>query len=112
MGASRPAGSTSTPNYGVSPWIRRICIWHISAASIRIARALLAAADVVSEGQLERLRDERYKGWSGELGQKITSGALNLASLADLAIEKGLDPAPRSGRQELAESLIARHCKY
>ena len=77
-----------------------------------IARALLAAADVVSEGQLERLRDERYKGWSGELGKKITSGALNLASLADLATEKGLDPAPRSGRQELAESLIARHCKY
>jgi xylose isomerase len=77
-----------------------------------IARALLAAADVVSEGQLERLRDERYKGWSGELGKKTTSGAFNLASLADLGTEQGLDPAPRSGRQELAESLIARHCKY
>ena len=42
----------------------------------------------------------------------ITSGELNLASLADLATQKGLDPAPRSGKQELAESLIARHCKY
>ncbi|HWW81151.1 MAG TPA: xylose isomerase [Steroidobacteraceae bacterium] len=77
-----------------------------------IARALLAAADVVTSGELERLKQERYKGWNGELGKKITSGALNLASLADLATEKGLDPAPRSGRQELAESLIARHCKY
>jgi xylose isomerase len=77
-----------------------------------IARALLAAADVVTEGKLERLRQERYQGWSGELGQRITSGKLNLASLADVATEKGLDPAPRSGRQELAESIIARHSKY
>jgi xylose isomerase len=77
-----------------------------------IARALLAAADVVSDGGLERLKQERYQGWNGDLGKRITGGELNLATLADLATEKGLDPAPRSGRQELAESLIARHCKY
>jgi xylose isomerase len=77
-----------------------------------IARALLAAADVHSDGQLERLREERYKGWSGELGKKITGGGFNLATLADYATEKGFDPAARSGKQELAESLIARHCKY
>jgi len=71
-----------------------------------------AAADVVVDGDLARLRQQRYQGWSGELGKKITSGALNLASLADLATEKGFDPAPRSGRQELAENIIARHCKY
>jgi xylose isomerase len=77
-----------------------------------IARALLAAADVVTEGALERLKQARYQGWSGELGKRIAGGEFNLASLADLATEKGLDPAPRSGRQELAESLIARHSKY
>jgi xylose isomerase len=77
-----------------------------------IARALLAAADVVAGGELARLRQERYQGWSGELGKQIAGGAMNLASLADLALEKNLNPAPRSGRQELAESLIARHCKY
>ena len=77
-----------------------------------IARALLAAADVVTSGELERLKQERYRGWSGELGKQITSGALDLASLADLATQKGLDPAPRSGRQELAESIIARHSRY
>jgi xylose isomerase len=77
-----------------------------------IARALLAAADVVTAGELERLKQERYRGWNGELGQQITSGALDLASLADLATAKGLDPAPRSGRQELAESIIARHSRY
>jgi xylose isomerase len=77
-----------------------------------LARALLAAADIVKEGKLERLREERYQGWSGELGKQITSGALSLASLAELAAERGLDPATRSGRQELAESIIARHSKY
>jgi xylose isomerase len=77
-----------------------------------IARALLAAADVVTEGKLERLKKERYQGWSGELGKKITAGGFDLASLSDLATEQGFNPAPRSGRQELAESIIARHSKY
>ncbi|MBV8805586.1 MAG: xylose isomerase [Sinobacteraceae bacterium] len=77
-----------------------------------IARALLAAADVVSEGALQRLKQDRYQGWNGELGKRITGGELTLASLADVATEKDLNPAPRSGKQELAESLIARHCRY
>ncbi len=77
-----------------------------------LARALLAAADIVTDGALERLRAERYRGWDSDLGRQISAGKLSLASLSDLAVEKGFDPAPRSGRQELAESLIARHCKY
>jgi xylose isomerase len=66
----------------------------------------------VTAGELARLKQERYRGWSGELGKQITSGALDLASLADLAAAQELNPAPRSGRQELAESIIARHSKY
>jgi xylose isomerase len=77
-----------------------------------IARALLAAADVVTEGKLERLKKERYQGWSGELGKKIAAGGFDLASLSDLATEQGFNPTPHSGRQELAESIIARHSKY
>jgi len=77
-----------------------------------ISRALLAAADIVTNGALEKLKQKRYEGWGGALGKRISSGELSLASLADLAIEQGLNPAPRSGQQELAESIIARHCKY
>jgi len=77
-----------------------------------LARALLGAADVVASGELAKLKQERYRGWDSDLGKKITKGELSLAQLADLATEKNLDPAPRSGRQELAESLIARRCKY
>src|SRR5579863_5221762 len=77
-----------------------------------LARALLAAADVITERKLARLRQERYQRWDSDLGTRIESGAIDLATLADLAVEKGLDPTPKSGRQELAESIIARHCKY
>ena len=77
-----------------------------------IARALLAAADIISEGQLIGLKNDRYQGWKGELGTRIASGQFSLASLADYAVDKNLNPGVRSGRQELAESIIARHCKY
>ena len=77
-----------------------------------LARALLAAAAIVGEGQLQRLRQERYQGWGGQLGRRIEGGEFTLAALADHAAEQGFDPKPRSGRQELAESIIARHCKY
>jgi xylose isomerase len=73
---------------------------------------LLAAADIVTDGALAKLKQKRYEGWGGALGKRITSGELSLASLADLATEQGLNPAPRSGKQELAESIIARHSKY
>lgn len=77
-----------------------------------LARALLAAADIATERKLAQLKEERYQGWNGELGRKIESGALDLAGLSDLATKSDLRPAPRSGHQELAESLVARHCKY
>src|SRR4029077_12031619 len=31
-----------------------------------ISRALLAAADIVTDGALHRLKQERYQGWNGE----------------------------------------------
>jgi xylose isomerase len=77
-----------------------------------LARALLAAADVIAAGELTKLREERYRGWSGGLGRDIDAGKHTLGTLADYALQHALDPATRSGRQELAESIIARHCKY
>ena len=77
-----------------------------------LARALLAAADVIQDGQLRRLRAERYERWDRDLGRSISAGEFSLATLADHAVQHGLDPKTRSGRQELAESIVARHCKY
>ncbi len=77
-----------------------------------IARALLAAADIVSTAALQKVRDARYQGWNSELGKRIMQGEFTLGSLADHAGESNLDPRIPSGRQELAESIIARYCKY
>ena len=35
-------------------------------------------------------------------------GGLDLAGIADLAVERNIDPKPRSGRQERIENLINR----
>src|SRR6202142_754731 len=79
---------------------------HIAGVDT-IARALLAAADIVRHGQLRALRSERYKAWGGELGRRIDGGEFTLSALSDYAAEQGFDPKPCSGRQELAESIIA-----
>ncbi|MGA3131168.1 MAG: hypothetical protein ABSD59_10230 [Terracidiphilus sp.] len=84
---------------------------HISGVDT-LARALLGAEGVTTEGRLARLREDRYRGWSGELGRRIEGGEFTLDTLAKYATESGLNPSPQSGRQELAESLIARHSKY
>jgi xylose isomerase len=86
-----------------------LLVAHIGGVDT-LARALLAAADVITEGKLDRLRQERYQRWESELGKRIKG--LDLAQLTELATEGGFDPTPPSGRQELAESLIARHCKH
>ena len=80
---------------------------HIGAMDT-LARALLAASDLVAAGDLERQRAERYAGWDGELGASILGGQRSLADLHDLAVEDQLDPAPRSGRQEQLENLVNR----
>jgi len=71
-----------------------------------VARGLINAAALIEDGRLDAIRAERYAGWTGGLGQEI--GTLDLAGIADLAIDRALDPQPRSGQQERIENLINR----
>jgi xylose isomerase len=71
-----------------------------------LARALLAAAAMVERGEIERLRTERYAGWSGELGRSILSTGALLELLAGRVATGEIDPTPRSGRQEQLENLV------
>jgi xylose isomerase len=73
-----------------------------------LARALLAAARLWEEGELEALRRERYAGWDGALGRHILSGGATLVDLADTVAAQRIDPKPRSGRQERLENLVSR----
>lgn len=73
-----------------------------------IAKALLRAAAIIEDGQLERFRADRYAGWQGELGQMIHADGASLAHVADHAVAANHEPEARSGRQEWCENLINR----
>ena len=72
-------------------------------------RALLAADEMLAAGALTAPLTARYAGWDGEEGQAILAGRRSLADLADSALTSGLDPQPRSGRQEYLESVVNRY---
>ena len=80
---------------------------HIGGADT-LARSLLVAADLIEDGGLEAARDERYAGWSDDLGREILSGSTDLASLEARVAGGELDPSPVSGRQEALENLVNR----
>jgi xylose isomerase len=81
---------------------------HIGGMDV-LARGLLIAEKMINDKKLEQHVEQRYAGWSGELGSGITSGKLSLADLSDTVLGKGLEPKPRSGRQELLENLVNRY---
>jgi len=73
-----------------------------------LARALLAAARLIEDGELERLRAARYAGWDRELGRSILTGDALFELLAGRVAAGQLDPHPVSGRQELLENIVNR----
>ncbi|HRV62357.1 xylose isomerase [Albidovulum sp.] len=70
------------------------------------ARALKAAASMLEDGTLERLRADRYAGWDAPGAKAMLTS--DLAAIADRVERDGIDPQPRSGRQERLENLVNR----
>jgi xylose isomerase len=108
------AGGLTTGGFNFDAKVRRQSVdaadlfhGHIGGIDT-IARALLNAASILEDGKLEAFRAERYSGWQGELGQLIHQPDTTLAQIADHAVQHGLDPQGRSGRQEWAENLLNR----
>ena len=89
--------------------IDRTDLFHAHIGGIdTLARALLVAADMIEQGTLASMVEERYAGWTGELGSAILGGQLSLADLADRVASGEIDPEPVSGRQELYENVVNR----
>jgi xylose isomerase len=74
-----------------------------------LARGLLIAEKIINDGKLEKVIADRYAGWRGALGENILGGKLSLADLSQQVLDKGIDPRPRSGQQELIEGLLSRY---
>ncbi|NYZ16055.1 xylose isomerase [Azospirillum sp. RWY-5-1] len=106
------AGGLTTGGFNFDAKIRRQSIdptdlLHAHVGGIdTLARALLCAARMAEDGSLRRHVAERYAGWDGELGRKLMGTGMDLATAADTGL--GLDPRPRSGRQEMLENLVNR----
>lgn len=70
------------------------------------ARALKAAAALLEDGALEKARADRYAGWEKAEAKALLSGSLEDA--AAVVTARGLNPEPKSGRQERLENLWNR----
>jgi xylose isomerase len=71
------------------------------------ARAFLTAAKIIKDGRLDNIIVERYSGWKSADGKGILQN-MSLDRLEKWALEKNINPQPRSGRQEEIENLLAR----
>lgn len=73
------------------------------------ARGLKAAAKMLEDGVLEAMRNERYAGWEQDGAQAMLAGKRSLDEIAQWVESADINPAPRSGRQELLENIVNRY---
>jgi xylose isomerase len=71
-----------------------------------LARALLAAANLIERGELAERKAARYAGWDGPLGAAILGGAESLESLEQKVASGDIDAHRQSGQQEMLENLV------
>ena len=71
-----------------------------------LARSLLVAHAMYTDGALTDVVARRYSGWEGELGRSIMTGDRTLAGLGELVANGRIDPTPVSGRQEALENIV------
>lgn len=77
---------------------------HIGAMDT-FARGLKNAARMIEDKTFVKAIADRYKGWTGQLGQNIESNKIGFEELEKYTIENG-EPQLKSGRQELVENLL------
>jgi xylose isomerase len=70
------------------------------------ARALKSAAALMESGEMEAAVKARYAGWSDPKAQAMLKGSLEAAAARVTA--EGIEPQPKSGRQERLENLWNR----
>jgi xylose isomerase len=108
------AGGFTTGGFNFDAKVRRqsidaVDLFHGHIGGIdTAAHALIKAAAIIEDGRVDRFVADRYSGWQGEWGRAIHAADATLASIADLAFARSIDPQPQSGRQEWLENMINR----
>ncbi len=85
-----------------------LLIAHIGAMDC-CARGLKAAARMIDDKALIRPLEERYAGWNGEEANAMLAGRRTLEQVAERVVKDGIEPQPRSGRQEYLENVVNRY---
>ena len=78
---------------------------HVGAIDV-CARGLKAAHAMLEDGGLEDALKDRYAGWDSPEAQAMLNS--DLGSITERVMADGINPTPRSGRQEILENYINR----
>ena len=78
---------------------------HIGAMDI-CARGLKAAAAMLEDGGLETALKQRYAGWQTQQAQNML--ASDFDQITARVLNEGINPEPKSGRQEVLENYVNR----
>ncbi|XP_042243577.1 xylose isomerase-like [Homarus americanus] len=84
--------------------LRDLFIAHAGAMD-SFARGLKNAANIISEGVLQKSLNTRYLSWNSGTGARIASGEATLEECEKFIMECG-NPNPASGRQEHFEAMF------
>ncbi|MEX0409497.1 xylose isomerase [Aquibium sp. LZ166] len=73
------------------------------------ARGLKAAARMVEDKALSGPLEERYAGWNSGEAKAMLSGNGTLEQISEHVLSNGIEPQPKSGRQEYLENIVNRY---
>ncbi len=80
---------------------------HVGGVDL-CARAFLTAAKIIEDGRYDALLAERYANWQTPQAKAMVDGSMTLDAIAAKAEAAGINPQPRSGRQEQLENMMVR----
>ena len=109
------AGGLTTGGFNFDAKVRRQSIdpedlFHAHVGGMdTLARGLLIADKILSDGKLQGAVDKRYAGWKQGLGRDILEGKLSLEQISSRVLADKFDPQPKSGQQEALENLVNRY---
>ena len=78
---------------------------HVGGMDI-CARGLKAAAAMIKDGGLSDVLRDRYAGWDNPEAQAMLCS--DLGAITQRVLDQRINPAPRSGRQEMLENYVNR----
>ncbi len=83
---------------------------HVGGVDL-CARSFLLAVKLIEDGKYDKVLTDRYAGWQTPEAQDMLNGKLSLDQIAAQTEAKGINPQPRSGKQEQIENMLLREVK-